>query len=325
TARADAVLLQIDNDKVVDTDRHYTNGMRFAYTPTPPPQSKPTKFHTAGLWVANLTQFKATDDLQTGWAVGQEMYTPENVDTTTPDPQDRPYAGWTYLGITTQNTSSADTGDSISFLGGYDLQDTFELDIGIIGPKSKAAQLQNAVHRLINVSVSRGWRSQVGHEIGILSTRILKLRTKSKKLYGLQRDAIAHSTIHLGNVKTAISGGVTFRLGENLKEDFGPVYGTFSLPHQAPKAWTWSTFAGFEARAVVRDIFLDGNTFKKSPDVKKNPFVLESRLGITTHVPFDNASITAVRLSLTMVHRTREYQTQGKADRYGSLQATVNF
>ena len=319
---ADDVLLQIDNDKVVDTDRHYTNGMRFAYTPTPPPSQKPTQLETTGSTLARLSQFADKNALRTGWALGQEMYTPEDVDVYVPNPNDRPYAGWTYLGITVQNDSK------LGAESGADLQETFELDLGMIGPSSKAAQLQNAFHRLINVSVSRGWRSQIHDEPGILATRITKVRSKAEHLAGpdwLKYDFISHGSAHLGNVKTAVSAGVTARLGFNLHEDFGPIYGTFAVPQKAPKNNSFALFFGFDARAVARDIFLDGNTFRKSADVKRNPFVAETRLGISTNYHGPITRNKNVHFSIAMVNRTREFATQDKADRYGSLQATVNF
>jgi hypothetical protein len=327
-AWAGDVLLQIDNDKVVDTDRHYTNGMRLAYTQTPPP-GPPSKLLRYGTSLGELVRFKDTQNLRVGWAIGQEMYTPENVDIYTPDPLDRPYAGWTYLGLTTQNLSPADNRTQASFLDGFDRQDSFELDVGIIGPTSKAAQLHNAFHRLINVSVSRGWRSQIHNEPGILATRIIKLRSQAKPIANLEwlnYDFISHGSAHLGNVKTAITAGMTARLGANLKEDFGPIYGTFALPQAKPNNNSLAFFIGFDAKAVAQDIFLDGNSFQNSPDVKKNPFVLESRLGVSSNILMPKLlGDKNLHVSLAMVSRTREFKTQDKADRYGSVQATVNF
>ncbi|PCI37214.1 MAG: hypothetical protein COB46_13795 [Rhodospirillaceae bacterium] len=323
SAMADAVLFQLDNDKVVDTDRHYTNGVRFAYTPTPD-KDKPSQLQITGQALARFAYFKEPHQLRTGWSFGQEMYTPEDVETYTPDPTDRPYAGWTYFGITMQNNIPAST-LATGFFAGLDRQDTMELDIGWIGPKAKAGQVQNSIHRMLNVPVSHGWRSQIKDELGLLGTRTIKLRTKQTDLFGFKGDSIIHTTAHLGNVKTSLSGGMTIRFGGNLKEDFGPVYGTFAVPQKAPKHLTWSTFLGFEGKAVARDIFLDGNTFKDGPDVKKKPLVLEARLGISSHIPFNNIYIKGVRLSLSMVNRTREFKAQDKSDRYGSVQASFNF
>lgn len=325
--RADGLLFQLDNDKVVDTDRHYTNGVRLAYTPNP---KDAVKLNAAAVSLAGLVKFQNPDTVRAGVTLGQEMYTPENVRSYTPDPLDRPYAGWTYAGISAQSEIILKEGTTSSkgFWGRLDRQDTFELNVGMVGPASKAAQTQNAIHRIINSPVSLGWRSQIKNEPGILATRILKVRTQPQHLVGpewLNYSFIAHTSAHLGNVRTALSVGGTALLGLNLKQDFGPVFGTFALPQSAPVKPSVALFFGVDGRGVVRDIFLDGNSFQSGPDVKKNPYVFEARAGISGHIPLENVSIKAVHFSLAMVNRSREFAAQDKADRYGSLQLSVNF
>lgn len=318
SASAGDFLFQWDNDKIADTDRHYTNGMRIAYVPTQPAK----QLTTATEWLANLTAFSDPSLLRDGWVVGQDMYTPEDVDAVVPDPLDRPYAGWTYFGVTAQSEPTRGWTD-------FDQQDTLEMDIGIVGPEARAGKTQNWFHRKINVSESRGWRHQIGTEPGLLLTRTTKLRMPLWDPFekgGFAFDAIPHATAQLGNIKTGAAIGGTLRFGGNLKDDFGPIYGTFALPRARPDDVTWSVFLGAEARAVAWDIFLDGNTFKDSPGVNRNPFVLESRVGFSTHIPVsDGWGITGLRVDLSHVHRTREFTTQDKSDRYGSLKLSVNF
>jgi hypothetical protein len=317
-ARAGDFLFQWDNDKIADTDRHYTNGMRIGYVPTDPTD----EFESMAAWLADISAFQTTDGLREGWVFGQDMYTPEDVDARVPAPLDRPYAGWTYFGISAQNET--DHG-----LTTYRQQDTIEIDIGIIGPEARAGETQNWFHRQINVSESQGWDHQIGTEPGLLISRTTKLHVPLWAPFegdGPSFDVIPHTTLQLGNVKVGAAGGATLRFGGNLKEDFGPVYGTFALPRPRPQHVTWSLFLGAEARAVAWDIFLDGNTFKDSPGVKRNPFVLESRVGITSHFPVsDGWGVTGVRLDISHIHRTREFTTQDKSDRYGSFKLTLNF
>lgn len=302
-------LFQWDNDKVADTDRHYTNGMRLAYT-----YDAPTgQWGAAGRAMADYTLFPTPHAPRTGWVVGQDMFTPEDVDRYVPDPADRPYAGWSYVGFSVQSEHA-------------DRQDAMELDVGMIGPASKAAQAQNAFHRLINVSISRGWRSQIHNEPGLMATRTLKLRSApffSFGAYGL--DAVGHGRAQLGNVRTGAAAGATLRFGRNLDQDFGPAYGGATLPQKRPERPTYSLFVGGEAHAVLWDVFLDGNTFRDSPDVNKKPAILEARTGFTVHWPLRSRWVKGLRTTLNLVHRTREFETQDKADRYGSLQVSLNF
>lgn len=311
---------QWDNDKVADTDRHYTSGIRIGYTHENPQG----QLRKAGRALAELSRFTHAESLRVGWVLGQNMYTPEDVNAYVPDPTDRPYAGWSYVGLNAQNERG-------------DVQDTVELDMGIIGPASMAAQAQNAFHRLINVSVSRGWRHQIHNEPGVLLARTVKRRAHTLDVWdgeggseGIDADVVGHASTHLGNVQTSAAVGGTMRLGANLTEDFGPTYGNFAPPAKRPTRPVYQAYLGGEARAVLWDVFLDGNTFRNSPDVDKKSYVLETRLGIGVHWPLtgrvaEALGITGLRTNLELVQRTREFETQEKADRYGSLQVMVNF
>ena len=323
TAQAGDFLFQWDNDKVADTDRHYTNGMRIGYVPTKPAAMlTDTADFLINTFGAGGFPNYPPGNLRIGWVFGQDMYTPEDVDATVPNPLDRPYAGWTYIGATVQNEND-------SGLTSLNQQDTLELDLGIVGPEARAGETQNHFHRLINVSESRGWDYQIGTEPGVLLTRTVKFRTDTWRPFDTDHfgfDAIPHATAQLGNIRTGAAAGATVRFGGNLGQDFGPIYGTFAVPRKTPDRFTWSLFAGAEARLVAHDIFLDGNTFKDSPDVKRNWFVLESRAGVMMHVPIpDGWGLDGVRLDVSHVQRTREFTTQDKSDRYGSLKLTLNY
>ncbi len=270
-ANAGDFLFQWDNDKVADTDRHYTNGMRIGYVPDKPWKILSWSTNTLVDIFGHGSFTTNTTHRADGWVLGQDMYTPSDVLTRSPDPNDRPYAGWSYIGI----TALAQTDDG---LWSMDQQDTIELDFGIVGPESRAGETQNWFHRQINVTESNGWDSQIGTEPGILLTRTMKVRTKAWMPWtnsSLGFDAIPHVTGQFGNIKIGASGGLTARFGRNLDQDFGPIYGTFALPNRAPQKFAWAVYSGAEVRGVVRDIFLNGNTFKDSPDVEHNPFVLE--------------------------------------------------
>ena len=72
------------------------------------------------------------------------------------------------------------------------------------------------------------------------------------------------------------------------------------------------SFASAEGRAVARNIFLDGNTFKDSRSVDKEPFVGDLQWGLV--LTWRN-----FRVSFTDVFRTREFETQKESEHYGSI------
>ena len=99
---AEGVLtLQIENDRIAATDRHYTQGGRLSYL------SGEEKFPAWIGWLGNaliwgpLFDFGEGDKIvqRRGYAIGQSIFTPEDVRSTTLVTGDRPYAGWLYAGF----------------------------------------------------------------------------------------------------------------------------------------------------------------------------------------------------------------------------------
>ncbi|MBM3586164.1 MAG: lipid A deacylase LpxR family protein [Alphaproteobacteria bacterium] len=77
-------------------------------------------------------------------------------------------------------------------------------------------------------------------------------------------------------------------------------------------------FAGVEARAVARNVFLDGNTFRSSHDVGHRPLV--SDFQICAALVLGDA-----RISATQVIRTAEFDDQDEADQFGAISVTIGF
>lgn len=82
--------------------------------------------------------------------------------------------------------------------------------------------------------------------------------------------------------------------------------------------FAWYLFAGAQGRAVARDIFLDGNTFSSSHSVDKKTFVADFQAGAAV-------IYRGVRLAATQVYRTREFDGQPQADRFGAISLSVRF
>ena len=118
----------------------------------------------------------------------------------------------------------------------------------------------------------------------------------------------------LGNVQTYANTGGTVRLGLRLPSDFGVQLirpggaGSTPIDDLDPRLspsqnWSAFVFTAVDGRAVARDIFLDGNTWRDSPSVDKEPFVGDFSYGV---------GLIAGRWQLTFaeVQRSREFKTQ---------------
>ncbi len=306
--------LLMENDRFADTDRHYTHGTRIAWVSE--------EKDVGPAWVRNLLDtiplMAKMNESRIGFALGQNIYTPENISRADLTVTDRPYAGWLYGAVSLHAEEHP-----IFFGQKLDALNTFELQLGVIGPLSLAEPTQKTVHRLIDTTRPHGWNHQLDTEPGIALLAERKWRTPEAKLAGgVAFDVIPHVGAAVGNVYTHVNAGAMVRLGNNLAFDYGPPHiqpALSGLEAFDPKgAFGWYLFAGIEGRAVGRNIFLDGNTFSDSHSVDKHTLVGDFQVGA--------ALITGRwRIAYTHVFRTREFESQNEPDRFGAVSVSARF
>ncbi|MEM7685562.1 MAG: lipid A deacylase LpxR family protein [Pseudomonadota bacterium] len=297
-----------ENDIFGGTDEGYTNGVRFDYvTPTNQLPWLARKARESLLWMA-----EDGADWYATFSLGQNIYTPQDLLRRTPDPNDRPYGGFTYASV------------GLAADSGYRL-DTLALDFGVVGRMAQADDVQRAVHDLIDADDPLGWDSQLRNEPAI------RLVFERKYRFGydfdldfldLQADAAPHFGLALGNVDTSGAAGFTFRFGDRLDDTFGPprIRPAVASPgfYEPVDGIGWYVFSGIEARAVARNIFLDGNTFRDSPNVEPHRLVGDLSLGFALQYQ-------DVELSYTHVLRTPEFRGQRGFAQFGSVSISTRF
>ncbi len=290
-----------ENDYFGGTDRHYTNGMKAAWL-----------LSDLSSWGREGTLRHALESLpfvnrpggqkNFGFAFGQNIYTPQDQRASVPDPTDRPYAGWSYVEFTLL-TKTGHLADSLS------------LQVGLIGRHSYAQDLQRVMHAWLNDSQPKGWSHQLRDEPGLNLIYERKWRFHGRAPNDVMGyDFLPHVGVSLGNVQTHANAGGTLRLGYNLPRDFGVQWirpggaGNSPVDDRDPRVapgrhWGYYVFAAVDGRAVARDIFLDGNTFREGPRVDKRPFVADISYGF---------GIIRGRwqFTFTQIFRTREFRTQ---------------
>ncbi len=304
-----------ENDLVgAGTDQYYTNGVRMTYfnvnTPVP---------DVIDDLADAVPDFDINATTSTFFTLGQNMYTPSTIDSSTLRPGDRPYAAWLYgsVGLATL------TEDHV---------DEVELTLGIVGPEALGEQTQKFVHTHVTGSPTpRGWNTQLDFEPGVvLSWQRKWPRGLNGNWYvdlgdDFRLRAEPSFNISLGNIYTHAGAGMMFTLGpyQNVLQDTPPKVkpgmsgtGYFDVPDQK---WSWYTFAGVDARAVGRNIFLDGNSFDDdSPSVDKKFIVGDAVAGIAF-------TLYDYRLSYTANYRTKEFDGQDENTFFGSITLTTRF
>ncbi|MCL7487864.1 MAG: lipid A deacylase LpxR family protein [Desulfobulbaceae bacterium] len=295
----------LENDLFYDLDRHYTSGVRLIWIPR--------EAATPG-WAAKLARlvpwFPEQGEIHHGYALGQSMFTPKDITLADPPLQERPYAGWLYGTI------------GLGVESGRRL-DQFALNIGMVGPASQAEESQKFIHEIINSDEPQGWDTQLKNEFGAVVTYQRSWRQfATTTLIGYQLDFTPHLGGALGNVFTYANAGVTMRYGKQLPNDYGPPRIQPGLPGSAdfsPLAnFGWYIFAGIDGRAVARNIFLDGNTFRDSRSVDKETLVGDLQFGVVLDWP-------VIRFSYTHVFRSGEYTTQESNDNFGAISISVKL
>ena len=297
--RAGTLSLVYENDIFYNRDSHYTNGVRLSWIPASSDTPQ---------WALDVARaipwLPRHGQVLHGYSFGQNMYTPRDIKLQSPPAGERPYGGWPYGSV----GLGVETGRQL---------DQVVLTLGVVGPASLAEQTQKAVHKLVNSDDPKGWDTQLRNEPGLMLGWQRNWRAMvDTSLVGNQFDVTPHLGATVGNIHTYGNAGLTVRYGDNLPLDYGPpriqpgLTGTSSFVSRPGIGWY--LFAGVEGRAVTRNIFLDGNSFRDSRSVDKKHFVGDLQFGAV--LVWHN-----VRLSYTHVLRTREFDTQGDSDEFGSL------
>jgi lipid A 3-O-deacylase len=292
--------LYYENDLFANTDQQYTNGTKISWVSPDVTQYVNTDFPVLTKWVDRNIHFVSDEynDKNLAFSIGQNMYTPEDIATTELVENDRPYAAWLYL--------------SAGFHAKNDrIQDTFEIQLGMVGPAALGKQIQDFVHDVRDIPKANGWENQINNELGlnlVAERRVRFVPDNTGK--GWEADAIGSGGIVLGNVSTFLNLGIEGRVGYNLPQDFGTTHihpgGETNIPYIAERYrgrreeqnFGFLLFASMEGKAVARDIFLDGNTFSSSHSVTKETLIADLAVGV-------KFKLRAFKVSYALVHRTK--------------------
>jgi len=305
-----------ENDSFLPTfsDKHYTQGARLSFA-----SGETTTGPRVSIADSVLFPGKNTEDRSTyrhSVYVGQSIFTPENLSRATPDPNDRPYAGWLYVGATLYRESQ-------------ETLDRAEITVGMVGPAAGGGVVQNDWHSLahdfLRGGKAQGWSAQLHNEPGFVVSEERKWRFPAM-IAGLEADLLPEVNASIGNIFTYGAVGILARLGQQISVDWGPprvqpaISGTDFINRQRLNGhwFAWYVFAGTEVRLVARNIFLDGNSFENSASVPKEPFVADITAGIT-------AVSSIGRATLSYVRRTDEFKTQNGQDQFLSLSLALSF
>jgi lipid A 3-O-deacylase len=317
---ANTLTFYLENDALFKTDRYYTNGIKISWI------SRDLSNYRDVVTVPWMHRFierlpfinDPEHQRTVSVSLGQNMYTPEDKERTDLIVDDRPYAGITYLGLGLHSRNLRQ-------------MDTLELDVGIVGPHSYAEDCQGEFHKWLGVGIANGWEHQLHDEpiVNLYYERKWKtLQIRSSEGFGF--DCIPHVGLAVGNAYTGANVGGQVRFGWNIPNDFGTYLirpgsdSSSPLDDTDPRFFSLfrrigvHLFFGVDGKAVARDILLDGNTFRDSHSVDKEPFGADfiGGVGIIIH---------RVKITYSHVYRTKEFETQKDEQHFGAIAASFTF
>lgn len=305
--------IAVENDSLSSgADRNYTSGIKLAYVS--PDEGVPDWLRGAGGFTR---AFSGSSPDYWGIAIGQSIFTPQDI-SAVPAPADQhPYAGWLYLQIM---VGAEDDRANPRFL------DTYELELGLVGPSALGEEAQRGIHQWLGAPDPQGWDSQLHDEVAFAVSYDRRwspawARLSTNIAGGLEFDLTPNAGVTLGTLRTEARVGLTARMGWRIDNDYGPPRVRPSLSgveHFEGGRLSWQIFAGVQGRAVARNLFLDGNTFEDSASVDRNPYVADFQTGFSV-------SAGDWRIAYTYVWRTEEFESQADRQDFGALALSVRM
>jgi lipid A 3-O-deacylase len=293
------------------SDRFYTNGAKVTVLLADVDNWSSILKRAKKLRIAFCKHFCSPDQQleSVNFVFGQNFYTPQTITIAAPQPDDHPWAGWLYTGM---SETIVDEGQKI--------QHYMEAQIGILGPGAGAQATQKYIHNDLHFSNHdpQGWHNQLKNE------PTLNVLYRQSRRYGNDtRDIVPEAGGMLGTVQTYVNAGVTARLGWHMTGFPVALITPTAVPAPPPRLphkIEAYVFVGTDGRWVPFNATLDGGLFRGGPTANgPKRFVNDIRAGVSVR-------IRALRFTYSVVDRSKEFDVPaGRApkQRFGSFALSI--
>lgn len=314
-------LLEDNDGMITHDDRHYTQGLRVSdlLPETSPGSPDDMLFDDLGS-VLPMYRRSGGSHRRIEWSpLGQSLFTPADTQLNPPDPTDRPYAGWLYLGgaLLQENRH----GGRVSGLN------SLELTAGVVGKWALGRQVQSTFHRTFGFGNAYGWSEQLANRAAVQLSYDRKQRFELRSGNGFNVDLVPEAGFSVGSVLRDVDTGLLLRIGDDLQADYGPdrirpaPSGTTYFDETAIGEWSVRGyfFVGAQERWTFYNRFIDGSRELGSPGLDRRDAVTDLVAGFSLLIGRD------CRMDFSGTRRSREFATQQTNDAFGSASLTVRF
>ncbi|MFO7885253.1 MAG: lipid A deacylase LpxR family protein [Desulfobacteraceae bacterium] len=309
----------LENDAFASDDSQYTSGIKLIWS----------RYNLSDLpddawlhkWLyplINTLNFYNSPEFKKAltFTLGQKIYTPDDTDSKELIESDRPYAGITFAELGFHKISQKS-------------MHTLEFGAGIVGPESFAEDVQSWTHDILGNNEPEGWDHQLENEPIVCLIYDYKKKLFQKNIMqGYGGDVILNMGGDLSNARTFTKIGFLGRYGWNVPENFGhfpiepattfntqiPEYG----PEKNKSRFGLHLFAAARTKWMIRDIFLDGNSFRSSHSVDKKKLVSVFSGGV-------ELTWSRITTALSYVHRTKSFNRQDEPQKFITINLSFNY
>jgi hypothetical protein len=210
--------------------------------------------------------------------IGQQFYTPDDISIRELIPNDRPYAGWLYVGGSWRSSTLAQSTNVDVFLG-------------FTGRPSLGKQVQTRWHAIVGATTPSGWDYEVGDRLGIIAAP--SWRWAHDETRGGRRwlEFMPYFGGNAGNIITDAYGGVRLKIGHNVSRDWshgiGPVLTASlqgptatALPREQGRYEVYFVADG-QGRGLAYNAFIDD---APSHDLDRRYFVADGGVGVAFRI-----------------------------------------
>lgn len=309
------------------TDRYYTHGIGVSITHTPlwaegladilPSNRYAGNSSTPSPTPPSDSDRKGGKTGRTGasYIIAHKMFTPENLSESELLPDDRPYAGYLYFGSAWQHA-------------GANFLHHIQIDIGLVGPITRASFLQKRIHDNYGGGIPQGWKHQLSNEPTVQLWLQQKWRysfpiySTANATAGIGFQVIPGARVGMGTVHRRFEADGIVRLGVNLPDDFGPASlsdprSAIAIAHHVFGSYLFFRLTG---SMVAHNLLVEGNTFESSHGLDSRPMTAKSQAGITLSMKLGRIFCEA---SYSYTVETPEFYGQKENHMYAS--ANLSF
>jgi len=195
TLYSDAVSLKLENDFFGSKeDTHYTNGAFLVWMRDAEEKSIFNNF---------------LSELQTNTAISltHQMFTPVDKEATEPILNDLPYAGYAKMNFLLYKSTA-------------NYFHEFAVNIGAVGPMTKAEEIQDFFHTVVGDGKFQGWDNQLGDQWMAGVSYQFAYKTDAMEWQGLHIDSISNIRVEAGNYYTGALLSTTVRMSSFAQKSF---------------------------------------------------------------------------------------------------------